>query len=221
MATRRIMEEKLSLTFQEIEQAVFPTLSAKLRKDYEIAEPLEGPALRDRLFAILQQDVVDWDASKITNETIFKAAFLAIASNMRRWTKFRTTRSEAEGLLAGLDPTAVAKEIARDEGNRLSQKLAQLLGGQTARRDAKAILKWANLLTENKHWADRLTRLRADIEASASPRRLTLSGPEVTIAVAICLGNPSAAMEITYGGNLKVPGMRVALASEFLELRNH
>ena len=47
-------------------------------------------------------------------------------------------------------------------------------------------------------------------------RGLRLSDPEITVAVAACIGNPNAVLKRKFGDDVKVPGMRIPLACEFL-----
>ena len=144
--------------------------------------------------------------------TVFRAATLALASNMRQWSRFLKSRKEFECLLENYDPVAFSRAV-RSDGDRV-ERLRECLGGQTGRADAKAIVKWADILAENPEYFQALTSLRNEIA------RL-VECDEIVPVLAAFLGSPRKAAEKNWPpphgrGSWKTPGMRTALASEML-----
>jgi hypothetical protein len=144
---------------------------------------------------------------------VFRAAALALASNMRQWSRVLSCRGRFESLLEQYDPVAFSQEVETD-GARV-RKVEGCLGGQTARVDAKAIMKWAAMLEKNPGYLNALKRLKSDMEAE-------VHDGEVAPVLAALLGSPpTKRMEKRWPPpsgmeSWKAPGMGTALASEFL-----
>lgn len=147
------------------------------------------------------------------NRTMFRAAALALASNMRQWSRVLNRRGKFEALLEQYDPVAFSREVEAD-GGRVC-KVAKCLGGQTGRADARAIVKWATMLKNNAHYFYNLKKLKSDMEEE-------VDDCEVVPILAALLGTPTTKrMEKRWPPpsgmeSWKAPGMRMALASEFL-----
>ena len=147
-----------------------------------------------------------------SDSTVFRAAALAVASNMRQWSRFLRSRKEFECLLEDYDPIAFSRAVERNPCR--VERLRECLGGQTGRRDAQAIVGWANILVKNPQYFEELR----DLKERISTRVLH---DEVVPVLAAFLGEPSKAAEKKWPpphgmGTWKTPGMRTALASEFL-----
>ena len=93
---------------------------------------------------------------------------------------------EFERLLENYDPVAFSRSV-RSDGDRVEQ-LRQCLGGQTGRADARAIVKWAELLAENPEYYRALTCLRKEIEE-------LVERDEIVPVLAAFLGSPRKATE--------------------------
>ena len=146
------------------------------------------------------------------NQTVFRAAALAIASNMRSWSRFLGCRGTFESLLRQYDPVAVAREAETDPS--LVRSVEDCLRGRTKRADAKAIVKWARMLAREPRYFSALSELKNDMEAKVHKG-------EVVPVLAAFLGLPSKRAEIRWpppssAESWKAPGMQMALASEFL-----
>ena len=108
-------------------------------------------------------------ADSKSNSTVFRAAALALASNMRQWSKFLKSRKEFECLLENYDPVAFCKAVKCDH-TRVEQ-LGKCLGGQTGRPDAEAIVQWARILTNHLEYFQALKVLKKRISTCVSRRR--------------------------------------------------
>ena len=151
-------------------------------------------------------------ADSKSNSTVFRAAALALASNMRQWSKFLKSRKEFECLLENYDPVAFCKAVKCDH-TRVEQ-LGKCLGGQTGRPDAEAIVQWARILTNHLEYFQALKVLKKRISTC-------VLDDEVVPVLAAFLGDPRKRAEKQWPplngmGTWKTPGMRMVLASEFL-----
>ena len=144
---------------------------------------------------------------------VFRAAALALASNMRQWSRVLNCLGKFESLLEQYDPAAFSREVDADCAR--IRDVEDCLGGQTARSDAAAIVKWAAMLEKNPGYLNALNKLKSDMEAR-------VHDGEVVPVLAAFLGSlptkrmrkrwpPPSGME-----SWKVPGMGMPLASEFL-----
>ena len=144
---------------------------------------------------------------------VFRAAALALASNMRQWSRVLNCLGKFESLLEQYDPAAFSREVDADCAR--IRDVEDCLGGQTARSDAAAIVKWAAMLEKNPGYLNALNKLKSDMEAR-------IHDGEVVPVLAAFLGSPPtkrmrkrwpppSGME-----SWKVPGMGMPLASEFL-----
>lgn len=143
---------------------------------------------------------------------VFRAAALALASNMRQWSRFLKSREQFECLLENYDPVAFCRTV-RSDGVQL-ERLRECLGGQTGRADAKAIVQWADILAENPEYYLALSKLKDEIAE-------LVEHDEVVPVLAAFLGSPRKAVENRWppprgSWSWKAPGMRTALASEML-----
>jgi len=188
----------------------------KLCRDFCIEDTGNPMKMADRLVESMGQisppDVgtEDLEDNRIV---VFRAAALALASNMRQWSRVLNCRGRFESLLEQYDPVAFSREVEADYA-RL-RNLEDCLAGQTARADARAIVKWATILKKYPGYLNALTKLKSDVEAE-------VHDGEVFPILAALLGSkptkkrekqwpPPAGME-----SWKAPGMGTALASEFL-----
>lgn len=146
------------------------------------------------------------------NRAVFRAAALALASNSRQWSRFLDRRGKFETLLMQYDPVAFSRAVAADCA--LLRKVADCLGGKTKRGDAKAIMKWANMLAREPGYFNALNELKSGVGAD-------VHASEVVPVLAAFLGLPSKRAErrwpSPYGSeSWKAAGMQMTLASEFL-----
>ena len=186
----------------------------KLCQDFTI-ENAGGPMeMADRLVESLGQalpregETEEPDDQKV----VFRAAALALASNMRKWSCVLGYLEKFEPLLEHYDQVAFAREVEADPAR--VERVKDCLPGRTRGRDATAIVKRATMLRSSPDYLNELKELKSDVEAEVR------EGEAVPILAAI-LGMPTGRMEKRWPppsgmGGWKAPGMRFALASEFL-----
>ena len=144
---------------------------------------------------------------------VFRAAALALASNMRQWSRVLSCRGKFEALLEQYGPVTFSREIEADCAR--VQDIEDCLGGRTARADAEAIVKWATMLAKYPGYFNALNKLKSDMEAR-------IHDGEVVPVLAALLGSlPTKRMEKRWPPpsgmeSWKAPGMGMPLASEFL-----
>lgn len=142
------------------------------------------------------------------NNQIFEAAVKAIGSNSRKWTKFLAIEKSLRDLLCKYDPQNTAKM----QREILEETAAKLLSGQTAKSDARAIVSWARVLTENEQYSSKLADAVHNFQHKAQKcKSHPLSNPELMLCLAATLARPPSNSSLE-----KAPGMGYILASEFL-----
>lgn len=207
------------LDIEKISERLFecPDIRRKLCRDFLIEENTSDPdptKMADSLVESLGQVRPRGNEAENqkSSETVFRAASLALASNMRRWSTFLNRREEFESLLEDYNPVAFSKAV-RSDSSRI-EKISECLGGRTGRRDAEAIKKWAYLLGKDIDYPKALEELRNNISDVVRPE-------EVVPVLAALLGSPRKKVEKKWPPpcgikTWKTPGMRMVLASEFL-----
>jgi len=193
-----------------------PKVVSRLRRDYALKSPASDPAsLANELVKSFGQvsELSPTAERSVDNDTVFRAAVRAVASNNRSWSTFLRFESELESQLGGYKATETNAAVLAEE---LSiPDLRAYLPGQSGTADASAIIKWAALLADVPDYYRALTDLA---------RRLVKTGiseAEVVPAVAAVLGHPTKRMEQLWPPpdrlrSWKTPGMGPILASEFL-----
>ena len=186
----------------------------KLCRHFTIEDAGDPMEMADRLVESLGQalpregETEEPDDQKV----VFRAAALALASNMRKWSCVLCCLKEFKSLLEHYDPVAFAREVEADPAR--VERVKVCLPGRTRGRDATAIVKWATMLKSSPDYLNELKELKSNVEAEVR------DGEAVPILAAI-LGMPTRRMETRWPrpsgmGSWKAPGMRFALASEFL-----
>ncbi|MXY69405.1 MAG: hypothetical protein F4Y47_12745 [Acidobacteriia bacterium] len=204
------------LDIERISERLFEEerIRAKICRDYCIEDVGDPAEMAYRLVESIGQVRPPAGGAQAPeeNRTVFRAAVLALASNMRSWSRFLRCRGEFESLLKQYDPVAFSREVETDCG--LVRNIGDYLGGQTALADANAIVKWANILARDPGYFNALNELKSGMEAA-------VYDGEVVPVLAAFLGSPSKRAEIRWpppsgAESWKAPGMQMALASEFL-----
>ena len=193
-----------------------PRIKARICADYGIGDPGTPEELAAGMVHGFGQDcqIVDASRPEVTNQHVFRAAVLALASNNRSWSVFLRHETRLQSLLAGYDPVQTAG--AHKAGRLQASQLEECLAGQTSSADSKAVLHWAERLSQDIDYYAAITKLR-DAIASKSD----VGKDEIVPTVAVLLGESSARMERQYPpppglGTWKMRGMGAVLRSEFL-----
>lgn len=204
------------LNIERISEKLFESreIRENLCRDYCI-ENIDDPVkMADRLVSSMGQVHLSDSSTECLedNRTVFRAAALALASNMRQWSRFLSRRRKFESLLEQYDPVAFSCAVDLDDA-RL-RDVADCLGGQTGRADANALAKWAAMLARVTDYFSALNELRRDMETG-------VDGGEVVPVLAALLGSPRKRLEKQLPPpsglkSWKAPGMGMVLASEFL-----
>ncbi len=155
---------------------------------------------------------------------VFKAAVRALASNSRRWSRFLQHREQLEEILCNYDACRFVSRVEGANRNKVIEKIAALLGGQTARRDAKAIVEWARLLCAcPDYYKNVIVALALDLCRQANEKcRRQPSAAELLPALVGALVSKTRRSRQRYERSqipcacVGLPGMRYVLASEFL-----
>jgi len=190
-----------------------PRVRERLARDYGFAAPTTPAALRKALVASFEQvRVAESDSAPAGTSDVFRAAVRALGSNSRSWWKFVRGEPELRERLLDYDPGAAASAFAA--GTLVTDDITRYLPGQTGSADARAIVKWAQLLADAQNYHAALLRLRDRLgHTKAEPSEL----PLLTAAI---LGSgasgPRGAEPPNGLSTWKAPGMGPILASEFL-----
>ena len=152
------------------------------------------------------------EALEDNRTVVFRAAALALASNMRQWSRVLNCLGKFESLLDQYDPVAFSRAVDADCAR--IRDVEDCLGGQTARSDAAAIVKWAAMLEKNPSYFNALNKLKSDMEARVH------DGEGVPVLAAFLGSPPTKRMRkrwpLSGMESWKAPGMGMPLASEFL-----
>ena len=186
----------------------------KLCRDYCIKDVGDSANMADQLVESMGQvrPPPDGPQDLDANRAVFRAASLALASNMREWSRFLRRRRKFESLLEQYDP--VSFSLAAEADSTRVQKVADCLGGQTKQGDARAIVKWATILAREPGYLNALNELKSGIGSM-------VHASEVVPVLAAFLGLPSRRAEKRWpppsgSDSWKAPGMQMTLACEFL-----
>jgi hypothetical protein len=135
-----------------------PRVRERLARDYGFAVRTSAPALRRALITSFDQSrVAGSDAASLDAGKVFRAAVRALGSNSRNWWKFVRGEPELRALLQEYDPGAAASAFG--SGALVTDAITRYLPGQTGLADARAIVKWAQLLADAPNCHAALLRL--------------------------------------------------------------
>ncbi len=224
MRNSPIISRTKVLDIEKVMERLFEDKRIKQRicRDFCIEETGDYVELADRLIESLGQEQVHGcpEPDETSNSDVFRAAILSLASNMRNWSRFLERKDEFGQLVCNYDPKKFTQSTISNPTRRI--ELQKCLGGQTGSADSKAIVKWALLLSDDRiKYYQELMKLRSRIEICILKDGSCISDEEITPMMAAFLGDPKARRQCQWQPPLgmrtwKAPGMRVALASEFL-----
>lgn len=219
----------VTIDIEEIKRRLYddPEIRARIVRDYGLTN---SPADPERLVSALlhnlgQTPLRDPLTNKHSNQVVFRAAVRALGSNNRLWATFLKHESQLAQLLRGYD--AKATNNAVEQGALDAKDLKSCLPGQSSTADARAILRWAQVLTIVDDYNAFLCDLgRAFARLSKELYNRPLADADLLPCVAGYLGNPQTAWKgeshlgsarLCIPNDLrKTPGMSYVLASEFL-----
>ena len=204
------------IPFAVIRQDLFdvPKFAERVRDSYGVDVALTGHALEQRMFADLQMAVPGNGSGPRPTATVFKAAVLALASNMRNWSQIHLELDNIRRICLQYEPAAVAASLETVE-----VQLRNVLKGPSGRRnDCPAVIRWAQMLDRPESFGEYLQSLD-DATRRFLPEDLARAPGVVTAMMAALLGTgirlpPSLHPVSPFAA--KVPGMGPTLASEFL-----
>lgn len=191
-----------------------PVVARRIQSDYSI-EGGSPQAMAAALLGAVSWRVLrpDARAGEASNADVFHAAVLALASNSRPWASVLRNEARLSQLLCGYDPQGTATALRA--GRLDAARVAALLPGHTASSDARAILGWAERLASGMPYCELLAGLSRDLAARGmAPEEVPPAAALVLAGATTGLSRPPSPPQGM--GTWKAPGMRVALAVEFL-----
>ncbi len=196
----------------------------RVRRDYGLSK---GVATAETfvmalLEALDQKPVENPHARCYSNKDIFKAAVRALGSNSRTWASFIKREPKLRQCLNDYDPHWTRADVKTRE--LTEELLKQCLPGQSSRNDARAILKWAQLLDEVEDYYGFVRGLGCAFQERAKNQDgKALNNHELLLCIVGYLGQPPKnwAGEKYLRVHLpheqrKTPGMSYVLVSEFM-----
>jgi hypothetical protein len=188
----------MQVDVKAIKGRLFECAASKIARDYGFNLPSDPEQLARQVLQELDQQPTENPVDqKFDNDAIFRAAVRALGSNSRRWATFR--RNE-RAIMEMLYHYQVQKVV---ESPPIQADLAKLLQGQTASGDARAVLAWARLLSNDSNYYDNIVRAAENLKGLPVHERF------LCIVAHFTDGSKKAKIR-------KWPGMRFALGSEFL-----
>lgn len=219
----------MQIDVEAIKRQLFddPAVRVRIIRDYDIDFlPTDAHELASAVLGQLEQEPASRPLEQtFDNADVFRAAVRALDSNSRAWATFLRHERRLSGLLVGYDP--VESYRATERGELSLEQLKACLPGQSSTADARAILRWARLLTEVEHYYEFIQDLgavfwRLSMERHGEP----ISDADLMLCLVGYLGQPPKDWEGSrYLGRMgqhvradqqKTPGMGYVLASEFL-----
>lgn len=203
------------IPIEQIRRELFETdaHAAKVCASYEIPQDLRGEQLEQEMYRRLDQTPRGCTAALPTNQEVFKAAVLALASNMRAWAGVFAQMDALRDACFGYEPSQVT---ANADITLLA--LTKILRGQSGKRDRDSILAWALSLDHTTSFGEYLAALASRSRALLG-NVVQISDPVLTASVAGIIGFDVKLQDHpapSFGFPTKSPGMRGVLASEFL-----
>lgn len=213
------------LNLAAVQNALFTnaTVRGRIARDYSLGDtPTTASAFCARVIENLRQIPASYPLSQQrNNDQVFEAAVRAIGSNSRSWARYLKSEPELRKLLCDFEVERVSRQV---ESRRVVQEqVALLLGGITAKNDARAIMEWSDALARTPEYYSRIIYLANAIsDAAVSLARCRLQDFEIMICVVSALAKPSSIGNRQIAGALrqfgpepKLRGMGYVLASEF------
>ncbi|WP_285182276.1 hypothetical protein [Rhodococcus sp. MEB032] len=200
---------------------------AKIERDYSLpTDAATSSQFLDYAVRYLDQEAMDTPlAQTYSNQQVFKAAVNALGSNSRNWASFVKVRDQhLEGLLYDFDPEKTHTAIL--DGTLTLADIREHLSGQGGTGDAKAIIRWAKLLTDHPNYYDQILGIARAFVALAEDAGFQLDNQHLMMILAGYLISPprrwpgekhlDSGLVRMMHRERDLPGMGYPLASEFL-----
>ncbi len=204
-----------------------PKVRARIERHYRLpTDAATSSQFLDYAVRHLDQEAMDNPLTQTySNQQVFKAAVNALGSNSRNWASFVKVRDQhLEGLLYGFDPEKTHTAVL--DGTLTLADLREHLSGQSGTGDARAIIRWAKLLTDQPNYYGQILAIaRAVVDLAADADH-----PLDNEHLMMCLAGYLIAPPRRWPGDKHIdtdtllmtprerdlPGMGYPLASEFL-----
>ncbi len=219
----------MQIDVELIKQRLFAdrAVRARIVRDYGFgAQPASANELAAALLAQFDQAPAPHPLEQsFSNRHVFRAAVKALGSNSRAWANFLRHERRLAGLLGDYDPRYTHQAV--QEGVLSVDQVRIELPGQSSTSDARAILRWARLLTETENYYAFIQDLGAAFRVMSEKRYgEQLADTDLLLCLVGYLGDPPTRWSgLSYLSDTprqvrprqhKTPGMGYILASEFL-----
>jgi hypothetical protein len=205
---QQLIGVQMPANLQLIKQRLFDCAREEIARDYRFNLPPTPEELSKLVLRSLDQKACENPLNQACdNNCIFRAVVRSLGSNNRKWAIFLNNQRQIARLLSDFG----LEDVRRNSPNCLD--LATLLPGQTATADARAILKWADLLSENKNYYQRIVQASGEMHRRFEQKHG--GGQMPTHLLFLCV--VAHFTDSTRGAqSRKWPGMGFVLGSEFL-----
>lgn len=190
-----------------------PVHAGSVRDSYGVDAAVTGSALEQLMFAELQMVVPGNGSGPKPTDTVFEAAVLALASNMRNWSEINRQLTDIRRICLRFEPAAVAASPETVEA-----QLRRVFRGPSGQNDCRAVIRCAQMLDRPELFGAYLQSLEHATRRFL-PDDLARAPGVVTAMMAALLGTGNRLPTQLHPASpfaLKVPGMGPTLASEFL-----
>lgn len=215
--------QKLDISAIQIALFENPTVRSRIARDYSLPGGTSTPGeFCDAVIRSLRQvPSPDPLAQGLTGNQVFEAAVRAIGSNSRSWARFIGAEPELCRLFLDYDPDRLSvNDYSRAA---IQEQIGPLLGGITARSDARAMMGWIEVLSTTPGYYDRIVSLANTArKVATSLADSPCPDAELMILLVAALAKPSFVRNASIRAALqgfaqdpKLRGMGYALGAEF------
>jgi hypothetical protein len=219
----------MQIDIETIKQQLFSdnVVRSRIVRDYGVkSTPANANEFASSLLALMEQAPVPHPLDQsLGNRDVFRAAVKALGSNSRAWATFLKHERRLAGMLGEYDPRYTHQ--AAQEGSLSVDQIKACLPGQSSSGDARAILRWAQLLMETENYYAFIQDLGTAFRTMNKQRYgEALTDTDLLLCLVGYLGDPptgwvgssylSGTSRQIRPEQHKTPGMGYILASEFL-----
>jgi hypothetical protein len=201
-----------------------PAIRQRLIRDYGLPADLSGQELIDALLVEFDQAPAEDPFEEMRSpRSVFRAAVRSLGSNSRNWLHFARREPELAALLHDYDPVAAQNDVRT--GDLTADGLGEFFPGITRRRDAAAVLRWAERLSERNFGSEARAVAMALDHLHEAEHGASLPADRAMPTIALLLADPRkswdgwdllpAELLSLTTQDLKLPGMGPTLGTEF------